>query len=382
MGSAHRDLASRDVWSQSLRRSHERRVRAGIRPAVAAGEMLPAVPRDLTDGDVWQRSSWRANARREAAAAELEFRPPSPRGLSLAALFSLVGVPAVSLGAALVDTPDAEAKPAVRHRGGGVKKLQRALRVAADGVFGPQTERALKRWQRRHGLSADGVAGPATRSALGIGAGPVLKRKGGGGGGKPRSRKAGRGGGGVAAMQRALGIPADGVFGPQTERALKRWQARRGLAADSVAGPATRRALGIGPGKMLKRGRGGGGGGDRAGSVVQRVIAAGNRIATKPYRYGGGHASFRDSGYDCSGSVSYALRGGGLLKTPRNSTGFMSYGRPGPGKHITIYANPGHMYMVINGRRFDTSAVRISGSRWTSKPRSSAGYVVRHPAGL
>ena len=381
MGSAHPDLASREVWSQSLRRSHERRVRSGIRPAVASEEMLPAEPRDLADRDVWQRSSWRANARREAAAAQFELKAPSPRGLSLAALFSLVGVPAVSLGAALVAPPDAEAKPAVRHRGGGVRKLQRALGVTADGVFGPQTERALKRWQRRHGLAADGVAGPATRSALGIGAGPVLKRK--GGGRKPRSRKAGRGGGGVAAMQRALGIPADGVFGPQTERALKRWQARRGLSPDGVAGPATRRALGIGPGKMLKRGAGGGGGsGDRASSVVQRVIAAGNRIATKPYRYGGGHASFRDSGYDCSGSVSYALRGGGLLKTPRDSTGFMSYGRPGPGRHITIYANSGHMYMTVNGRRFDTSAVRISGSRWTSKPRSSAGYVVRHPAGL
>ena len=345
MGSTHRDLASRDVWSHSLERSHERRTRSGIRPPVAAVELLPAQPRDLTDPQLWQRSRWRANARRDAASTNPEFRTPSPRGMSLAALFAMIGVPAVSLGAALMDAPDAEARPAVRHRGGGVKKLQRALGIPADGVFGPQTERALKRWQRKRGLTADGIAGPATRSAL--------------------------------------GIPADGVFGPQTEHALKRWQARRGLVADGVAGPATRRALGLGPGKLLKRGaRGGGGGSDRAGSIVQRVIAAGNRIAHKPYKYGGGHGSFRDSGYDCSGSVSYALRGGGLLKTPRDSTGFMAYGRPGPGKHITIYANSGHMYMTVNGRRFDTSATRISGSRWTGVGRSSAGYVVRHPAGL
>ena len=138
----------------------------------------------------------------------------------------------------------------------GRRRAQAAARARhrRDGIFGPQTKRALKRWQRAHGLAADGIAGPATRSALGIGAGPVLKRKG-GGRGKARTRKASsRGGGGVAAMQRALGIPADGVFGPQTERALKRWQARHGLVADGVAGPATRRALGLGPGRMLKRG--------------------------------------------------------------------------------------------------------------------------------
>ena len=117
-------------------------------------------------------------------------------------------------------------------------------------------------------------------------------------------------------------------------------------------------------------------------SVDQRVIAAANAIASKPYRYGGGHGSFTDSGYDCSGSVSYALHGGGLLSGPLDSSGFMSYGRPGPGRHITIYASPGHAYMTIDGRRFDTSARWETGSRWSSTQRSSAGYVVRHPAGL
>ena len=111
------------------------------------------------------------------------------------------------------------------------------------------------------------------------------------------------------------------------------------------------------------------------------MTAAANRIATKPYKYGGGHGSFTDTGYDCSGSVSYALHGGGLLSAPLTSGGFMSWGAAGPGKHITIYANNGHVFMTINGRRFDTSARSDSGSRWGG-PRSGGGYVVRHPPGL
>jgi peptidoglycan hydrolase-like protein with peptidoglycan-binding domain len=285
-----------------------------------------------------------------------------------------------------------------RTQGGRVVALQRALGVTADGDFGPATERALKRWQRAHGLVADGVAGPQTRAALGLGPGRVLKRErrlgstgghghrpsSGGGGGHKRGPR----GGGVVALQRALGVTADGDFGPATERALKRWQRAHGLVADGVAGPQTRAALGLGPGRVLKRrGGGGGGGGHRAGGggnsgAVAGVIAAANAIATKPYRYGGGHGSFQDGGYDCSGSASYALHGGGLLSSPLDSTGFMSYGAPGPGQHITIYANSGHVYMTVDGRRFDTSARWETGSRWTSTSRSSAGYVVRHPPGL
>jgi peptidoglycan hydrolase-like protein with peptidoglycan-binding domain len=287
-----------------------------------------------------------------------------------------------------------ETRPAVARvaRRGGVAALQRKLGVTADGVFGPATERALKRWQRRHGLVADGIAGPQTRAKMGLGPGPVLKRK----RSTTRRRRGGHGrrgghsrparGGGVRAMQRVLGVSADGVFGPATEQALKRWQRRNGLTADGIAGPQTRSKMGLGPGPALKRkgsGRrrssGGGGGGS---STVQGVIAAANRIATKPYKYGGGHGSFNDSGYDCSGSVSYALHGGGLLSSPLDSSGFMSYGVPGPGRRITIYANPGHVYMTIDGRRFDTSARFETGSRWTSTPRSKSGYVVRHPRGL
>jgi hypothetical protein len=114
---------------------------------------------------------------------------------------------------------------------------------------------------------------------------------------------------------------------------------------------------------------------------VVNAIAAANKIIRKPYRYGGGHGSFNDSGYDCSGSVSYVLHGAGLLSSPLDSTGFMSWGAPGPGKHITIYANSGHVFMTIDGRRFDTG-YGGNGNRWASGSRPTAGFVVRHPPGL
>jgi hypothetical protein len=116
--------------------------------------------------------------------------------------------------------------------------------------------------------------------------------------------------------------------------------------------------------------------------VVQAIIAAGNRIATLPYIYGGGHGSWTDAGYDCSGSVSFALHGGGLLSAPLVSGDFESWGAAGPGQWITIYANGGHVYMVIAGLRFDTSGQSGAGTRWQANMVSGAGFVVRHPVGL
>jgi cell wall-associated NlpC family hydrolase len=118
--------------------------------------------------------------------------------------------------------------------------------------------------------------------------------------------------------------------------------------------------------------------------VVQQIIAAGNQIHDLPYKYGGGHqpAPNRDSGYDCSGSMSYALQGAGLLKDALNSSGFADWGDAGPGQWVTIYANAGHSYMVVAGLRFDTSGRANAGSRWQSSMRSGAGYTVRHPKGL
>jgi hypothetical protein len=116
--------------------------------------------------------------------------------------------------------------------------------------------------------------------------------------------------------------------------------------------------------------------------LLRRAVAAGNRIAYKPYIYGGGHGSFRAAGYDCSGSVSYVLHGMGRLDAPLDSGELMHYGKPGRGRYVTIYANPGHAFMVINGRRYDTSGRSSSGSRWGPGARSTAGYVARHPPGL
>ena len=272
---------------------------------------------------------------------------------------------------ALCAAPPAHAGSLKRGaKGPRVAFVQKVLGLHADRIFGSQTKRAVKRFQRRHGLTVDGVVGPATWAAL-----KRAKRRSSG-----RSR-AGRGT--VRLLQRALGIAADGVFGPGTYAAVKRFQRGKGLTADGIVGPATWRALGhSGLTRVLKR-RGSRRSRSRGGLpiAVRRVIYAGNRIAHHPYKYGGGHGSFSDSGYDCSGSVSYALHGGGLLSSPRDSSGFMSYGAAGKGRYITIYANPGHVYMVVHGRRFDTTG-RSSGSRWQSAMRSSAGYTVRHPPGL
>lgn len=118
--------------------------------------------------------------------------------------------------------------------------------------------------------------------------------------------------------------------------------------------------------------------------AVKRALWAGNRIVGKPYRRGGGHKNFEDTGYDCSGTVSYVLNKAGLLKAPETSGWFRNFGVPGKGKHITVYAKSGHVFIDIAGLRLDTgyNARRGQGPRWSSKPRPLAGFVARHPAGL
>jgi hypothetical protein len=121
---------------------------------------------------------------------------------------------------------------------------------------------------------------------------------------------------------------------------------------------------------------------DAAPPLVRDAIVSANRIVGKPYRWGGGHARVEDDGYDCSGAVSYALMGSGLLRGPLDSTALKRFGEAGPGPWITVFANTEHTYVVIAGLRLDTSGTGGSGPRWHAEARSDQGYVARHPAGL
>ena len=119
---------------------------------------------------------------------------------------------------------------------------------------------------------------------------------------------------------------------------------------------------------------------------VKRAIWAANQLRSKPYRYGGGHKSFKDHGYDCSGTISYVLAAAGLINTPMSSTQFRSYGERGAGKWITIYAREGHTFAVIAGLRLDTTPFdHYTGKwapRWYAVYRPLRGFDARHPVGL
>jgi cell wall-associated NlpC family hydrolase len=116
---------------------------------------------------------------------------------------------------------------------------------------------------------------------------------------------------------------------------------------------------------------------------VKDIIAAANKIDNKPYIYGGGHGSFKDKGYDCSGAVSFALHGADLLDTPLDSSSLAKWGEPGAGQWVSVYGAPSHAYMVVAGLRFDTSMTPGNGPGWSRSMRSTTeSYKVRHPLGL
>ena len=120
--------------------------------------------------------------------------------------------------------------------------------------------------------------------------------------------------------------------------------------------------------------------------LVKKAIWAANQLHSKPYRYGGGHKSFLDSAYDCSGTISYALGGAGVIKSPMSSSEFRNFGQRGRGRWITIYARNGHTFAVIAGLRLDTTPYVTGREKWAPgwqpSPRGPYGFVVRHPVGL
>jgi peptidoglycan hydrolase-like protein with peptidoglycan-binding domain len=511
MPGSQRDLGVVDPWIASLERSLARRARASRRargagsscafPDQLASLRLQSEARDLAAAPLWELSLGRSRARRRAA--ELQFVPASTRAkrISLGALAALTVGPSASIAAdgkgaasaagstpagppttsehAIVLSPESEGRQ--------VTLLQRALgEVKVDGVYGAETEAAVRQFQTRRGIAVDGVVGPQTTAALrdratatatfasfhpttpgetqatpeSATAATALGSEAGSGANESGASEAAATAA-VKRLQAALRLPVDGEFGPETFAAIQRLQARHGLGVDGIVGPQTWKVIGVtnetmlnpppsalppepepepaptevaagggvasggepvavaadaGPAAGEERpaatggeapaqsapvheaseehassGSGGegssapapsstssAGGGEGA---VGRVIAAGNEIATRPYVYGGGHGSFQSNGYDCSGSVSYALHGAGLINSPQDSGELEHYGESGPGKHITIYANSEHTFMVVNGKRFDTVAQAESGSRWSSSMTSTSGYVVRHPTG-
>jgi cell wall-associated NlpC family hydrolase len=183
----------------------------------------------------------------------------------------------------------------------------------------------------------------------------------------------------VAAFKQAHSLtPVNGVAGPSFVRALR--SAISSYTSDVPAGTATINRDGTATAPA------------NAPAAVQAMIAAANQIIDKPYRVGGGHGHWNDSAYDCSGAVSFALHGAGLLSSPEDSSGLMSYGAAGPGRWVSVYSDPSHAFIVIAGIAFDTANYggpnipSGDGPRWRRNPLGNLAdgghYVVRHPPGL
>ena len=241
----------------------------------------------------------------------------------------------------------------------GVIALQQQLGISADGTFGTETTDAVSAFQTAHGLTADGVVGPATRAALGLGDGPTLEAATTGGATSPE-----------ASAPTTTDAAATTTTSAATTTTSVTTDAANSTASSTPAtSTTTTTTTTAGPPSSVT-------------TALAEMTAAGDQIATLPYIWGGGHGSWVSPGYDCSGSVSYVLHAAGLLSVPEDSSALESYGAPGPGQYVTIYANAGHAWMTIDGRRYDTVSLAEDGSRWGTTPGDPSGFIVRHPIGF
>jgi peptidoglycan hydrolase-like protein with peptidoglycan-binding domain len=193
----------------------------------------------------------------------------------------------------------------------------------------------------------------------------------------------------VRSFQADYGVPASGVVSPRLAKMIRITATappgyggtQYGQTPGPPPGP-TPTGLKTVPGNRAKVLRDGTAAApENAPAEVKKIIASGNEIAKLPYKWGGGHSVWRDSGYDCTGSTTYALRT--TFRAGRFPTfGYSTWQLPGKGRWITTYASSYHVYMEVAGLRFDTSGLRVAGSRWTTQARSSSGFVPRHPAGF
>ena len=169
----------------------------------------------------------------------------------------------------------------------------------------------------------------------------------------------------------SVGPPGRSLPQPYSDAAVRQQLAQSGMSASTNQATLTPGGLAVAP--------------IDAPAAVQEVIAAGNAIARLPYRYGGGHMTYEDTAYDCSGSISYVFAAAHLLDRTVVSGQLENWGKPGPGKWITVFANAGHTFMYVAGLRFDTVALAETGSRWSDRAADEpdlSTFSVRHPAGL